>query len=399
VRPNVAEVEPDQAANGSLSFLLPFGVQGQAGPDPGAPAQTQDVFPPETLTSTSPERAETASNSLSFGTTSSSNPVSSAGTTPLQTSQVENLRWFTAPSTWKLIHHFQPADQEVPPKVFSDFLRGVDSWVSRFQQDGHNPFIHRTLYPPRAIPDCIQDAYAAIAVSRSGTPNNENITESITHSYASKLLAHQAALAEQPFHISTAKDHLARTQALLIHLLLALSSNSLSRQSKAQALLEPLHRWRIDMIATAEQEASLAQLFPCTATLASEDNGWGGGDADYVPDLHRAFVICESIRRTCLLCSMTIGIMRALRGDWTVGCGGDIQFTARAGLWDAESSGGWADVARSTDPLFGYSLSGEEMAKRGVRADEVDEFARLLYGLTWGPDKVESWVVRSKSAR
>ncbi|KAH6680062.1 hypothetical protein F5X68DRAFT_33857 [Plectosphaerella plurivora] len=387
--------QPDNASNSNLSFLFPFGVQAHAEAGPGAPPPVQDVFAPQTMTSTSPETAE---NSLSLGTGSSPNQTSSANTPLSQSLQAENLRlhWFTAPGTWKLLHTFHPQNSLPPPQVSSTFLRGLGMWVTRFREDGHNPFIHRNLYPPRSIPDCIQDAYAAIAVCQGGSAKNENITEAITHSYATKLLSHQDALADQTLHINTAKDHLARTQALLIHLVLALTSNSLSRQAKAQALLEPLHRWKIDMLAAAEQEASLAQLFPCTASLGTENGGWG--ETDPVPEFHGAFVICESIRRTWLLCSMTTGIFRALRGDWTANCGGDICFTARTGLWDAESSGGWAGVARSTDPLFNYALNGEELVKRGIRADEVDEFAHLLFGLMWGADKVESWVARSKSA-
>ncbi|KAL6814254.1 hypothetical protein J3E69DRAFT_375668 [Trichoderma sp. SZMC 28015] len=137
----------------------------------------------------------------------------------------------------------------------SGVFRGLQRWLVRFQREGHNPFIHRQLYPPRERPDCIQDAYAAIA----------------------------ATLVSQPLNLMTAKDHLARTQALLIHLILALSSASISRQAKANGWIETPHRWKTELLASAEQESSVAQLFPCEFTLALDD---AGSDIYPIPDLH-----------------------------------------------------------------------------------------------------------------
>ncbi|KAL6821596.1 hypothetical protein V8C40DRAFT_250521 [Trichoderma camerunense] len=222
------------------------------------------------------------------------------------------------------------------------------------------------------------------------------MTDSTTISYAEKLIAQQATLVSQPLNIMTSKDHLARTQALLIHLILALSSASMSRQAKANGWIETLHRWKTELLASAEQESSVTQLFPCESALALDD---AGSDIDPIPDLHRAFLICESIRRTWLLCSVSIGMYRSLTGDWINTCGGDICFTARASLWSAASSAAWASIARTTDPLFEYSLRGEEVAKRGIPAMEVDEFARHIFTLMWGADKVESWVFRTRQVQ
>lgn len=87
---------------------------------------------------------------------------------------------------------------------------------------------------------------------------------------------------------------------------------------------------------------------------------------------------------------------RSLKGDWINACGGDICFTARASLRSAASSAAWASIARTTDPLLEYSLRGEEVAKRGIPAIEVDEFAHHMFTLMWGADKVESWVFRTR---
>ncbi|KAH7013962.1 hypothetical protein EDB80DRAFT_711087 [Ilyonectria destructans] len=332
------------------------------------------------------------STSVASGSMASSVPTLSTASVTVQPQVSGDLRWFTQPSTWKIAYHYQPPEALPPPQDFSNFVRDLRSWLVLFQREGHNPFIHRHLYPARAIPDCIQDAYSAIAVSQGGNADNENMVDIITSSYASKLISFQATLTDQPLHLVTVKDHLARTQSLLIHLLLALSSSSISHQTKAEGFIEILHRWKGEMLASAEQEASLAQLFPCTPSISPEGGGPGN---DPVPDLHRAFVICESIRRTWLLSSMAIGVYRSLKGDWTSTCGGDIRFTARAGLWDALSSARWAEIVRKKDPMFDFSLRGEALVKSGVPAVEVDEFAHHLFNLMWGTDKVESWFVRT----
>lgn len=341
--------------------------------------------------SISPDSVAT-STGFTSGSMPSSAPTLSTASVTAQPQPPGDLRWFTQPSTWKIAYHYEPPEALPPPQDFSNFVRGLRSWLVLFQQEGHNPFIHRHLYPARAIPDCIQDAYSAISVSQGGNADNENMVDIITSSYASKLISFQAPLLDQPLHLVTAKDHLARTQSLLIHLILALSSSSISHQTKGEGFIEILHRWKSEMLASAEQEANLAQVFPCTPSILPEG---GGPEMDSVPELHRAFVICESIRRTWLLSSMAIGVYRSLKGDWTSMCGGDICFTARAGLWDAPSSARWAEVVRKKGPMFDYSLRGEALVKSGVPAVEVDEFAHHLFNLMWGTDKVESWFVRT----
>jgi hypothetical protein len=69
--------------------------------------------------------------------------------------------------------------------------------------------------------------------------------------------------------------------------------------------------------------------------------------------------------------------------------------TTQAKFWEASSSARWEAVARHTDPLFIYTLKGQMLLDRGVDASEVDEFARHLFTIMWGLEKVETWVVRT----
>jgi hypothetical protein len=270
-------------------------------------------------------------------------------------------------------------------------MRGVHTWLIRFQREGHAPFIHRQLYPTREIPSSIQNAYAAIAVSEGLSANNENMVEGTMSTYAAKLLAHDAI--DQPYRITTVKDHLARTQALLIHLVLALCSSSISRQSKAEHYTEVLNRWRTELVEAAEQESRLAQLLPCSSELLSESDSLS---REVYTDLHQAFIICESIRRTWLLCTVITGLYRGIRDGWNSAASSDILFTARGSLWDAPSSAAWANIVYTKDVLFVYGLDSGQLVKSGAPLEEVDEFALHLYKVLWGQNEVESWFFANK---
>ncbi|PNH44769.1 hypothetical protein VD0004_g2994 [Verticillium dahliae] len=344
-----------------------------------------------------PHNSGLASSTISFGSSTSPASVApGAGTSSVGTnvspSTGQNLKWFTHPSTWTIGYHYQLHEGLPSPQAFSDFIRGLQCWVRRFQREGHSPLIHRQLYPARAIPDCIQDAYAAIAVAEGVCPENENLVDSIANSLVMRLISSYPQMPAHGLSIVTTADHLARTQALLIHIILALFSSSISRQAKAESLIETLHRWKLALWESASQEASLVDMFPF---VQADPLGSGEPAGESVPELHRAFIMCESIRRTWLVSAMTIGVYRSLRGDWSSACAGDVLFTSRAGLWDAFTSARWAAIAEGEDPLFDYSLASRQLAKRDLSVAEVDEFALHLYSLMWGADTVESWFVRT----
>ncbi|RSL98402.1 hypothetical protein CEP52_010401 [Fusarium oligoseptatum] len=296
-----------------------------------------------------------------------------------------DLDWFLQPQAWTVAFHYQAPDVIPPASVFSNFIRGLQDWLSRFVRNGHNPFIHRHLYSESGYPQCIQDAYSAIAISNAATTENENIVGAISSAHISNLLNSESSIS---FNILSARDHLARTQALLIHILLALFSSSIQRRARAENLMSTLHAWNTQLWDSVNQDATFAPLLAAYG-------GTHTRDVDPVPALYRAFVLSESIRRTWLLCNLATGVYNSLRGEMTEGCGGDIQITTHAKLWEAPSSARWEAVARHTDPLFIYSLHGPSLPERGVGAAQVDEFARHLFTVMWGMEKVETWVVRT----
>ncbi|KAF4501803.1 RNA polymerase II mediator complex component [Fusarium agapanthi] len=243
-------------------------------------------------------------------------------------------------------YHYNAPDVIHPASVFTNFIRGLQNWLSRFVKTGHSPFIHRHLYSDSEYPQCIQDEYSACVISSAASSENETIVNGIFAAHITNLLNAQPT---RSVSVISTRDHLARTQALLIHILLALFSSS----------IEPV------------------------------------GDLDPVPGLYRYFILSKSIRRIGLLCNIAIGVYGVLKGSNIQSCGGDIHITTQAKFWEASSSARLEAVARNTDPLFIYTLKGQMLLEQGVGTAQVDAFARHLFTIMWGLEKVETWVLRT----
>ncbi|KAF4992695.1 hypothetical protein FDECE_13643 [Fusarium decemcellulare] len=306
---------------------------------------------------------------------------------PLSAGAPGDLRWFLRPSVWNVAYHYDPPSEMPSGPTISNFIRGIKVWLFRFLRDGHNPFIHRLLYQAKPMPQCMQDAYAAIAISQNVTSENEHMVDKISSSQISALLASQPAEGSLPFTLLSTKDHLARTQALLIHLLLALFSPSIPRRAEAENLIDTLLRWTNQLWQSATQDTVTVPFFQNTFLLTER--------TEFCANIHEIFVICETIRRTWLLGNLATGVFQSLKGDWSAACAGDIYITARAELWDAPSLARWEAAVGEKDPLFIYSLEGQSLLSRGVHASQVDEFARHIFTIMWGMDKVENWVART----
>lgn len=146
---------------------------------------------------------------------------SNSETSPSQLSPtVERLSWFLNSPSWAIAYHYHPPGSIRPAAVFTNFVRGLQDWLVRFLRKGHSPFIHRNLYTESSMPRCLQDAYAAIAIAQNVTPDNEHVVDATSATHILDLIASHSA-AEPAFSLLTTREHLARTQALPIHLLLA----------------------------------------------------------------------------------------------------------------------------------------------------------------------------------
>jgi hypothetical protein len=104
----------------------------------------------------------------------------------------------------------------------------------------------------------------------------------------------------------------------------------------------------------------------------------------------KAWVLTESVRRTWLVCQGAIAAYVRERDGWNE-CTGEIKFTACQGLWDASSSGAWAELASGKEPLFVRSLHVDELLSTAT-ATEVDSFSTAFMELLMGKEKIDSWV-------
>ncbi|EHK49380.1 hypothetical protein TRIATDRAFT_24742, partial [Trichoderma atroviride IMI 206040] len=287
----------------------------------------------------------------------------------------DRLKFFLLPSAWTIAYHYEPPAAYPPGDVLLNFTRGIQSWLKRFFHQGHNPFIHRHLYSNTTMPLCMQDAFTSISI-QNAIASNEHIIDDIFASQVGDLVTKQPIEGSETFSLLSTRDHIARTQALLIHLLLALFSSSIPRRAKAEGLIATLHHWTNQLWQSASQDANFHDVIQ---SISSVDGVGCVSIDDPVSDLYQSFVLYESTRRTWILSNFATGVYQSLRGNWGTTCTGDICITARAELWDASSPARWAAIAKSKDPLFVYSLHGQSLLKDSVAAEEVDEFMRHLY--------------------
>ncbi|EEY19309.1 conserved hypothetical protein [Verticillium alfalfae VaMs.102] len=190
-----------------------------------------------------------------------SNALSSSSVPPPDTSIQGDLTWFLPLSTWAQEPCTIPTTIPSAP-VFSNFVRGLQTWLTRYLVKGHSPLIHRHLYTESQIPQDMRDAVAAIALSQTRTPENEHLTDSVSSAYLCALLTRHAAHPHLTGPQLTTIEHLARTQALLAHLLLALFTPSPPRRADAEAHLGTLLLWTRQFWDSAKLDAALCALAP-----------------------------------------------------------------------------------------------------------------------------------------
>ncbi|WQF85597.1 Putative zn(2)Cys(6) fungal-type DNA-binding domain-containing protein [Colletotrichum destructivum] len=342
--------------------------------------------------------------------------------TAAETSLAES-RWFLAPSSWRIEHWPVPAHDAYPAAVMTNFNRGLQAWVRRWATQGHNPFIHRALYAEGGhFPACVQDAFTTAAACHHKTPQNEAFVHRILDERAAALVA--AGAANPPMPLET-RDHLARVHALHVYTVLRLYDGDVSQRAAAESHLPVLDLWSRQLWDSAiadvttlargwmpahsnfcpSNPTSSASFSPPAADAARTETA--GLESTYESDLvaWNLWVLSESIRRTWIVVGCTIGVYKALKGQWGV-CPGGSLFTARAGLWDAPSAPRWAALRRDLAAGAGDGLgdgdffvqSGDgERIFRNAAAAEVDEFARHLFTCIWGLDRLEDWALRTAS--
>ncbi|KAF6826563.1 RNA polymerase ii mediator complex component [Colletotrichum plurivorum] len=322
---------------------------------------------------------------------------------------VTRSTWFLSPSSWTISHRHPQVNDVYPTRALTNFTRAMQSWILRWVTDGHNPFIHRGIYAsPNPFPPLLQDALALASLYHHSTPQNESLVIRILDEKVSAMITSQT-----PSGSLETRDHLARVQALLIYTVLRLFDGSVRHRAAAESHIPTLVLWSSQLWETASHEAqSLRATFTpastqCPVAVALASGVLVPEDADLAA--WYLWIVSESVRRTWLAVTCTVDVYLALKGGDRVAAwqnpGGGVKFTARAGLWDAPSPARWSALYRKLEEsddsdggaYFLQSFDSDKLFVNAAAAD-VDEFARLLYTVVWGLDRVEGWALRTSAS-
>ncbi|RGP73093.1 hypothetical protein FLONG3_6408 [Fusarium longipes] len=303
--------------------------------------------------------------------------------------------FFLKPDAWA-IRHIPFTTPVFSNAICMNYVQGIHEFFSEWVANGHSSFMHRQLYADTGYPLVIQDAFACVTLYNVRTPANEDIIDAMISSKASALLGSYAQnnVLDLPPDL-TIREHLARAQALYVHLVLSLFSSSIGARANAEQKIPILLSWIRQLWEAALLDPDICQSENSDVTVASTSAIVLDAmfDGDTTPRLWRSWVLSESIRRIWLMATSTIGVYLTLRQKWA-DCQGGIYFTARKDIWNAKSASSWAAACRSSDPLFLCSLEAESLFLT-AKAPEVDDLLINLFTIMWGAERVENWFART----
>ena len=311
--------------------------------------------------------------------------------------QVANSSWFLQTDTWT-IYNLDSALHNENPNVhvsdFKQFIQAIRKWLSQWVRDAHCPFLHKQLYSESGLPPCLQDAFAAVASYESKNDKNEEVIMRIIEEKANKLLNEPSSVTDSgvgaPSSLRTA-EQLARVQALFIYQFIRLFDGDIRQRAQAEALIPTLNGWNNKLWESANVDACLQTSFGFSG-LFSQGLGAKRLDDPSGQQWHD-WLLAESVRRIWLIGSYVQCVYLTMR-DCQTGCSGGVSFTARRGLWDAQSATTWMRLVRSKDPLF-VRCHETDLMIPFVEAPEVDMLCLSIMGIMWGALKLDFWVSKS----
>lgn len=216
----------------------------------------------------------------------------------------------------------------------------------------------------------------------------------IIEAKANKLLNESSFVTDSgeasPLSLRTV-EQLARVQALFIYQFIRLFDGDISQRAQAEALIPTLTDWNNKLWKSANLDASIETSFGF-AGLFSQDLGAKSFD-DLSIQQWRDWLLSESVRRIWLIGNCVQSMYLMMR-DRQSGCSGAVSFTARRGIWDAQSAASWIRLARSKDPLFVRCHETEIMIPF-IEAPEVDVLCLSIMGIMWGAPRLDVWLSKS----
>jgi hypothetical protein len=310
--------------------------------------------------------------------------------------QLSTYLWFLKVDHW-VIHHRTAISTPTLPTIRSStvqqYLRCIRKWLLQWIEFNHCPMIHRSLFINVAMPSCLQDAYAALAVYSFKNEQNEDAVMQHIENKANALLAEHFMDREPPVDVFASASplstvqHLARVLSLFIYQFIRLFDGNIRQRALAEKQIPVLASWT-------------AQLWNSVSLDVTVENTFGGDyltvqdKAKAASKLWHGWILRENVRRVWMVCTYTRCIYLVSR-DGDIDCGGAIEFTARRGLWDAASSAIWLRILEKKDPLFVKPYSAEWLLE-ATTANDIDKFSLATMSLTLDSDKIDSWIANTQ---
>ncbi|KAI1864459.1 uncharacterized protein JN550_009016 [Neoarthrinium moseri] len=305
--------------------------------------------------------------------------------------------WFYNADSWTIIDSvcfvYQMELFDLP--ALRQYMKTVQDWLRKWSTTGSCPFIHHCLYSQR-FPDCMQDAYMALAAYLARTPENSQMCFRIIRDRAEKLID-QSSLSESSIEATSGIaissldpfDHLARVQALLIYQVIGYFDGDITLRGMAERHAPKVLHWTNEMWKCIKLESSLYSTAHSVGT-DSDDSLVAANNAGLESMDWRHWIVCESIRRTWIVATTTQSIYEGLKDNWSA-CLGGGKFTPRAGAWDAVDAYSWGQrVAPSSVPLLTSNVTADVLFET-ARPEDVDDFSHAILGSCYGSEKVARW--------
>ncbi|KAI1459820.1 hypothetical protein F4805DRAFT_32650 [Annulohypoxylon moriforme] len=315
--------------------------------------------------------------------------------------------WFYKPDSWMISQTNNPAfpASAFDPAGLKQHITTVQAWLRRWATTGRSPFIHHRLYSQR-MPHCVQDAYTTLTAYLARTPENSDLCFQIVRERAAGIIEEARGLQITPRSVPDSTeptggtilldplDHLARVHALFVYQVIGLFDGDITMRAEAESHMATLTAWVAEMWESAGLDANLY-----SAMLALEKSVDGSEDVLKVVSPNctnswRRWAVSESIRRAWLLATITQSVYRLLKEGWSE-CPGSINWTTRAGLWEAPDQFNWSKlVTNGSGPLFVPSLRADLLYKEASPA-EVDEFGHAVLTVHFGLEHTRKWEDRT----
>lgn len=292
--------------------------------------------------------------------------------------------WFLREETW-LLQHTKQEPGCVDDVHLEPFIRAVDEMLQSWVKNGRNSFIHRRLYES-GMPTCLQDAFTTLAAYINRTSAAEEIILQIAEERSSALTRQGLPATVRGAHgILT---HLARTQALFVYAFIRLFDGSVRMRASAEQQLPTLRQW-VDEVWQAVKGYQGEDVL-----LSHDPRYWTANelDRDYnaASELWKLWTLTESIRRTHIIIHTIANVYETMTKG-LVECAGLLMFTARHGLWEADSAVKWSELCHAKPPLLVSSLEPEPLISR-YAPEEIDDFVKMYWTFIAGPDKIQYWI-------